>query len=197
MQNKKYSMLEDVYTMNVSSFRKRLLRDTVIESISTIYLIIIAIGIMHSFFASINSPRATIYVLVLFLFLTVSKGMKCSKFVEAYKELKNDFTNETCMSIAEETYDLDYTAYYESHQNRTFEEILPERPRFYNIFSIVSIAFAAVTTFIGIVLFIMSINQILVYGISAFTGFECISNFVYSTLAIYFGIKDIFTSIYS
>lgn len=192
--SQKYPILEDVYTMNVTSFRKRLLRDTIIQCAYAAYFIITTIVIILSFIYTNDISLITLAFFGLFSFSTTHVSLK---FIKAYYKLKQNPSSQTCLDIAEYTYDLDYTSYYEEHQDRTYEEVFPPKPRFYSIFRIVSTLFAAGAIIIGIIFMAQCVQDAFFFGLFTPVLIVVSMKFLYGSFALYFGVKDLISSIYS
>lgn len=192
--SRQYPILEDVYTMNVTSFSKRLLRDTIIQCAYAAYFIITTIVIILTFIYTNDISLITLAFFGLFAFSTTYISLK---FIKAYCTLKRNPTSQTCLDIAEYTYNLDYTSYYEEHQDRTFEEVFPPKPRFYSIFRIVSTLFAAGAIIIGIIFMAQCVQDAFFFGIFTPVLIVVSMKFLYGSFALYFGIKDLISSIYS
>ena len=184
-------ILEDVFTGNVTSFKKRLSREANIELITAIYFalttVVIAIVI---FIADVNDWIA----FIIFLFFTFGAISKSSSLIKAKIRLKNNPTIEQCMEIADETYKLDYLAYYEIRCNSTYEETLPSKPRLFKIFSIFSTIVAVAAALLGLGYIILGI--VIMFSepsieVGTFAGMY----FLYGSLATYFGIRDLIGSI--
>ena len=183
-------LLEDVYTCNISSFSNRLSRDTAINIIFTIYLIVTTIIIGFAVFTlGINDWIA----LIVFLFFTVTSVISSIKLINANNRLKNDPSKEQCQQIVDETYDLDYTSYYDAHTGKTYSEMLPYRPKYFSTFQIVSIIFAAIATILGIVYLVIGTLNI---WFSDYIELKAVGimTFLYGSLATYFGVKDLFST---
>lgn len=180
-------ILEDVYTCNVESFRKRLVRDTNIDTVAAIYFTVTTVAIALAIFnAGVNDWIALI-IFGLFTFGAISRSIS---FIRAKATLKSNPTPEQCMEIAEETYKLDYATYYEQHRGVSYADMLPSRPKNFNAFQIFSIVTASVASLLGIIYIVLAV--LIIFGSSslaagAFAGMY----FLYGSLATYFGIKDI------
>lgn len=180
-------ILEDVYTANVASFSKRLTRELIIEIVSAIYFIVTTIvsGIII-FIIGIND-WLTLIIFGFFTFLSIGRVINLLK---AKSSLKENPTGEQCMEIADDTYRLDYASYYEERQELSYQELLSQRPRHFKVFQIFSIIIAVIAALIGLSLIITAILIMLdsySYVAGAFGGMY----FLYGSLAIYFGIKDV------
>lgn len=184
-----YPILEDVYTMNVTSFRKRLKRDTNMACLSAAYFCLVAISSFILLFSTILALPAAI-----FLYVAVRAIFRSINFVKAYSMLKRNPTSQTCLDIAEYTYDLDYTTYYEEHQDRTYKEVFPPVPRYYNFFRFTSIIFAAITAYAGMTLVSLSLLRGHYELINVLSTLAAIQLFA---PALFLGIKDLITYIFT
>lgn len=180
-------ILEDVYTGNVSSFSKRLTRDSVIESITAVYFLVTTILICIVIFViGVNDWIA----LTVFAFFTYSAISRSISLIKANKSLRDNPTAEECMEIATDTYNLDYSSYYECRNLTAYENMLPQKPKYFKFFKALSIIIAGICTLLGILYILTSV----IYTFNFAFTYEIISlaamYFLYGTLATYFGIKD-------
>ena len=179
-------ILEDVYTGNVPSFRRRISKESTIETVTAIYfsvtMIVIAIAI---FKAGVNDWIA----LVIFGFFTFGAISRSINLFKAKSQLKANPTPEQCMEIAEKTYQLDYAAYYDAHNNMSFEDMLPPKPHHHQAFRIFSTVIAAIASLLG--LLYIALGIIIMFSESSLeAGAVAGMYFLYGSLAAYFGIKD-------
>ncbi|MGM9846191.1 MAG: hypothetical protein ACI30K_08220 [Muribaculaceae bacterium] len=177
-------ILEDVYTANVASFMKRLRRDTNIEIVSALYFTLATITIVISI---VVSGTIDLAALIIFGILSVSSIYRCISLVRASAGVKATPTPEQCMYVAEDTYGLDYTAYYEQRNGASYQDVLPKRPKFFTIFTVVSIVFAIIALLLGLLCVIAGLLLLLEYTNFAYAGITML----YGTLAMCFGVKDI------
>ena len=184
-------ILEDVYTGNVPSFRKRLSIEATIETVTAIYFSVTTVVIALAIFkAGINDWIA----LVIFGFFTFGAVSRSANLLKAKSQLKANPTPDQCMEIAENTYKLDYAAYYEAHDNISYEDMLPPKPQHYRTFRIVSIVIAAIASLLG--LLYIALGIIIMFSESSLeAGAVAGMYFLYGSLAAYFGIKDFISSI--
>lgn len=181
-------ILEDVYTMNVTSFRKRLKRDTYLACLSAAYFSIVAISSFILLSATLLLPVA------IFIYVAVRAIFRSINVVKAYSMLKRNPTSQTCLDIAEYTYDLDYTSYYEDHQGRTYKEVFPPVPRYYNFFRFTSIIFAAITACAAMTI----VSLLLLGGSSGYPGMLLTIVIIQPfALALFLSIKDLITYIFA
>lgn len=186
-------ILEDVYTGNVSSFSKRLSRESTIELVTAIYFAVTTIVIGIAVFAvGINDWIA----LIVFGFFTFGSIGRATSLLKAKSSLNANTTPEECMEIADETYKLDYASYYEQRQQTSYEEMLPPCPTHFKVFQIFSIIVAGVAALLGLI-YIISAIAIVVGSASLEAGAFAGMYFLYGSLATYFGIKDIMTMIHN
>ena len=86
-------ILEDVYTSNVSSFKKRLVRESNIETVTAIYFIVTTIVIALAIFkAGVNDWIA----LVIFGFFTYGAISRSISLIRVKAILKSNPTSEQC-----------------------------------------------------------------------------------------------------
>lgn len=182
-------ILEDIYTENISGFRKRLLKNAIIEMVGAVYFFITTILIVLDVLADGNAWVA----LVAFSFFTFKTVSRCVKMLKAHSLLNSNPTIEQCMQIADKVYDLNYEAYCESHVGLSSQEMLEPRPKYYIVFQIFSTVVAIAASLLGI-LFILIGAMGLLFESSFEAGTTAGMCFLYGSLATYFGIKDIFTA---
>lgn len=182
-------ILEDVYTGNVSSFSKRLSSDTFIETVTAIYFSITTLVVaMTIFLVGVNDWVA----LIVFGFFTIGAISRSIKLGKAKVALHSNPTDEECMEIATDVYQLDYASYYEAHSGVEYTDILPPKPRYFKGFQIFSLVVAGIATLLGL-LYIISGIIIMFKGRSIEIGALAGMYFLYGSLATYFGVKDFIT----
>lgn len=121
-------ILEDVYTCNVASFKKRLVRESNIETVTAIYFIVTTIVIALAIFkAGVNDWIA----LVIFGFFTYGAISRSISLIRAKAILKSNPTSEQCMEIADETYKLDYASYYDARNGVSYQDMFPPKPKYF------------------------------------------------------------------
>lgn len=180
-------ILEDVYTGNVASFRKRLSRDAMVETITALYfLVTVAVILFAILKAGVNDWIA----LIVFGFFMFGSMSRSAKLMKAKSELKSNPTSEQCMEIADETYGFDYASYYEAHENKSYQDMLPECPAHYKTCQIASLVVAIICALLGLLYLVVGIAiMIKEYSTEAyaFSGMYIL----YGSLATYFGVKDV------
>ena len=179
-------ILEDVYTGNVSSFKKRLVRESNIETVTAIYFIVTTIVIALAIFkAGVNDWIA----LLIFGFFTYGAISRSISLIGAKATLKSNPLPEQCMKIAYETYKLDYASYYDAHNGISYQQMLPPKPKHFKAFRVFSIVFAAIATLLGLLYIILGI-LIMLSQANLEAGAVAGMYFLYGSLAAYFGVKD-------
>jgi len=179
-------IMEDIYSGNVTSFKKRLSREAWIETVTAIYFCVTTVVIGIAIFKVGVNDWIALAVFALFTFGAISRS---ANLMKANSSLKSEPTPEQCMKIAEKTYKLDYAAYYEERQNSTYESMLPQCPRRYKVFQWFSIIIAAIASLLGLLHIILSLVIMLNNSDIETQAVACMC-FLYGSLAAYFGIKD-------
>lgn len=124
-------ILEDVYTSNVDSFKKRLVRESNIETVTAIYFTVTTVVIALAIFkAGVNDWIA----LVIFGFFTYGAISRSISLIRAKAILKSNPTSEQCMEIADETYKLNYASYYDAHNGVSYQDMFPPKPKYFKTF---------------------------------------------------------------
>lgn len=179
-------ILEDVYTGNVSSFKKRLIREANIETVTAIYFIVTTIVIALAIFkAGVNDWIA----LVIFGFFSYGAISRSISLIQAKATLKSNPTPEQCMEIADETYKLDYASYYDAHNGTSYQDMLPPKPRYFKAFRVFSVVIAAIASLLGLLYIILGV-LIMISQTTVEAGAVAGMYFLYGSLAAYFGVKD-------
>ncbi len=178
-------ILEDVYTGNVSSFKKRLVRDSNIETVTAMYFTVTTVVIALAIFkAGVNDWIA----LVIFGFFTYGAISRSISLIRAKAIFKSNPTPEQCMEIADETYKLDYASYYDAHNGISYQDMLPPKPRYFKAFKVFSIVFAVIASLLGLLYIILGVLMLSQTTLEA--GAVAGMYFLYGSLATYFGVKD-------
>lgn len=187
-------ILEDVFTGNVESFQKRLSKEALLETVSALYYVIAIIA----FLIIPNYMNGFDYWFMLIVFTILGiRTIACSvKLLTATSQLKDNPTSEQRMEIAEDTFKLDYSAYYAMRCENPYSELLPTKPRYYSFFKFFSLIVATIVIILG--LFYTAMGIIIMCGDitlsrSAFSGMI----FLYGSLAAYYGIRDFISCIRS
>lgn len=179
-------ILEDVYTGNVSSFKKRLVREANIETVTAIYFTVTTAVIALAIFkAGVNDWIA----LVIFGFFTYGAISRSISLFHAKSLLKSNPIPEQCMEIADDTYKLDYTSYYDAHNGISYQKMLPPKPKYFKAFKVVSIVIAAIASLLGLLYIVLGV-LIMLSQTSLEAGAVAGMYFLYGSLAAYFGVKD-------
>lgn len=135
------SILEDVYTGDVKSFRKRLSREIMDKTILAIFFF--ALTAADLLMDLIDGYNEWIYPIV-FGFFTFRLMNRSIKLLKAKSGLDSNPTSEQCREIANGVYGLDYASYHEARGNRSYQDILPKLPAHYELFQVISLTFAII-----------------------------------------------------
>ena len=175
-----------IYTGNVASFKKRLVREANIETVTAIYFIVTTIVIALAIFkAGVNDWIA----LVIFGFFTYGAISRSISLMRAKATLKSNPTPEQCMEIADDTYKLDYASYYDAHNGVSYQDMLPANPKYFTAFKILSVVIAAIASLLGLLYIILGV-LIMLSQTTLEAGAIAGMYFLYGSLAAYFGVKD-------
>lgn len=186
-------ILEDIYTGNVISFKKRLSREAWVETITAIYFCITTVVVAFAIFkAGVNDWIA----LAIFGFFTFGAISRSVSLVKAYSSLKSELTPEQCMEIADESYKLDYSSYYEGRHGNSYKDMLPPSPRYYKVFQWFSIVIASIASLLGLLYIVLGAVIILTNNYIEAQAVACMYS-LYGSLAVYFGVKDFITILQS
>lgn len=183
-------VLEDIYKGDVGAFGKRLVRDTTVNIFEAIYFVVVFAIILLSFIYGAREFAA----LIVFGWLGYGVVTRAMKFHQAQNALALNPTPQECMTIANNLYNLDYAAYYNEREGKTYEEMLPPRPQFYTAFQVATIIFAVVSALFGLV-FIALAAMSFFGSMSIVHGLYWGMNFLYGSLALYFGVRDVITTV--
>lgn len=186
-------VMEPAYEGDVRKFRKELGSRMLIDGIWAIYVIITVISLV---FAMLDGAGNQLFTLVIFALLGMAAIRSSVKFTSAYSALSRNPTPEQCVEIVQTAYGYDYASYYEAHQGQTAAQMLPPIPRRYKGYLIFSIVVAAVCALLGTLSLALAIF-VTVANSMPFTFVFMSGYFLYASVAIYFGIKDLAGSIAS
>lgn len=179
-------ILEDVYTGNVPSFKKRLVRDSNIELVTAIYFIVSIIAIA---FAIFKAGANDWFALIIFGYLSYGSISQSISLIRARAALKSNPTPEQCVEIADDTYKLDYASYYDAHNGVSYQDMLSPKPKYFTAFKVFSIVVAAIAFLLGLSYVILSV-YIMISRMTLEIGTLAGMYFMYGSLAAYFGVKD-------
>ena len=186
-------IMEDIYNGNVAHFRKRIDRDTAIETLSAIYFITTTALLLYMLISS--GLNNNIVALVVFAFLSIGAYTRAGKLIKASIALRKDPSAEECMSVAYSIFNLNYENYYVQRIDRQLSDLLPERPKGYTLFIVISIIFAIISMVLGLLFISLGTLGLIRTGMSTAGWFFL--QILYGTLAIYFGFRDCVDSIQS
>lgn len=180
------SILETIYEGRFDAFRRRIARETVVESVSAIYFgattIVLLLLVM-------GRDSSSMFALVVFAFLSIGAVTRASKLYKATTALSGNAAPPVYMSVAYSIYGLDYNAYYQSRDGKELKDLLPPRPPRFRLFLVCSAAIAVICALLGAIFFIGGVISILAGLGHGFVGMGII-NVLYGTLALFYGIRD-------
>lgn len=181
-----YPVLESVYTGNVAVFSKRLGSMALTESVTSVYFCLTTVFIIIT---SLRSGSGW-FELIIFGLFALGTITRSSRLVNSYFKLKRNPTPDECVAIAEDTFKLNYTAYFDQRQGRSYVDMFPPRPQYYKAFLVVSAIIAVVAAVLGVITITFAI--IASYSnASVGNGIMAGMYFLYGALATYFGIRDL------
>ena len=93
------------------------------------------------------------------------------------------------MEIADDTYKLDYASYYNAHNGVAYADMLPPKPKHFQVFKVFSIVISVIASLFGLLYIILGIIIMLSQS-SLEAGAVAGIYFLYGSLAAYFGAKD-------
>lgn len=181
------AIMEEVYTGNIEALRKRLSREATLQFIAAIYFGATFVFVVYSLI--FNSDADDWIALALFGLFALGAISGASKYNKAKWQITNDPSPEKCSEVLATLYGMNYDAYYNQRSGSKYEDMLPPTPAHYNAFQIFSLVVAIVCTLLGVVYMIRAI-LILVMNQSAGGMSAGIMYILYSSLAIYYGIRD-------
>ncbi|MDE5849641.1 MAG: hypothetical protein K2H38_05825 [Muribaculaceae bacterium] len=186
-------VLEDIFTGNLIHFRKRLTRQAIVEAVTSFYFLITTLVLVLSVARSGGDDWLALIIFALFTFSTISRSIK---LLQAYSRLKTDLSKEECARVAMETYRLDYEAYAQNRERGSYADMLPPKPKHFRAFQIFSMIVSGICVALGLIYIVLGLGVMFageVIGTGAIAGMY----FLYGSLAAYFGIKDLISSVSS
>ncbi|MCM1110703.1 MAG: hypothetical protein NC336_05810 [Clostridium sp.] len=182
-------ILEDVYTGNVASFRKRLSREACVETVTAVYFCVTTALIL---FVALRYGGGDWVSMGIFLFFTIGAVTRSVSLAKGCTRLRQNPTREECAEIVRDTYRMNYDSYREARSATPYTLLFPERPRNYKVFRWFSIVVAAIVSVLG--LFYIVTGSIVMFGSGNMAGsaLACMYS-LYGSLAAYYGIKDFIT----
>lgn len=180
------SVLEEVYTENIRAFQKRLSRMVTLEFITAVYLGVAFIFVLFSMVRGSGNDWVALLIFGFFSFAAISRAFKLS---QSYNKIKENPTAEECVTVMEQTYNINYSSYYNARSQTTAAAMIPPEPKHFMAFQIFSLVIAIITALLGLYFLVLGII-ILIHGNGAESISGGIMYFLYGSLAAYFGIRD-------
>lgn len=183
-------MLEATYAGDVKAVNKMLTRETILETVTSIYFTLTTIAILIVVFVFGVSDWIALLV---FGFFTIAAIARANNMVKARHSLSENPTQEQCADIAESVFQYPYASYAEARREApSAAAMMPPRPKYYEVFQVFSAIVAVVAIVMGVVYILQGVDiftDSTVFGAGAFAGMSLL----YGTLAAYFGIRDLLT----
>lgn len=143
-------ILEDVYTGNVSSFRKRLIGDCCIETAIAICFFatfVIALDIFKPGENNGGNNWIAVAICGFFAYRAISRSVP---LIRATAVLISKPTPEQCMKIADKTYKLDYASYSDARNGASYQDMLSSEPEDFKVYNTFSMVIAAMVALPGL-----------------------------------------------
>ena len=187
-------VLEEVYVGNVGAFRHRLSARVNIEFITAVYFILTTVVIFIALITTVTQDWFPVAVFGTFTYGAIVKSVSLFK---AKSRLNRNPTPEECREIAEGTYGLDYTSYYEVRSYvGTYEGVLPPKPRYFKAFMVFSTVISVIAILLGSVCIFRGI--VIMLSVPSFeAGAVAGMILLYGSVAAYFGVKDFLSCVRS
>lgn len=182
-----WPILEDIYRGDVGSFSRRLRRQAVVETVTSLYFCLTAVVVV---IGALRGGAQDWVILIIFGFFAFGAIARSVKLVNAYQALKDDPTPQKCIETAQAVYGLNYASYYQArHGAGSYEDIFPPRPPYFTAFQIVSLLFALAACVLGL-FYVVSGVIVMVQRSSFIINAAAAMYFLYGSLAVYFGVRD-------
>lgn len=179
-------IMEDIYTRNFSSFKKRLHREMLMQFLTAIYFGATLVFIGLTFY---RRSSVEWFELLIFSFFAIASINSAYQYNRAYNEVRDNENSDTCISVAQKLYRLNYNSYYSQRAGASeFRTVLPPEPRNFRAFQIFSFIVAVVCGLLALGVLIMAIFMFISDEPKALSA--GVMYFLYGTLALNFGIKD-------
>lgn len=184
-------IMNEVYTGNVQGFRKRLGTMATIEFISALYF---GVAFVFSLFLLTTSGSNGWLELLIFGFLAFGTVSRAAKLQKLTWRLRKNPNPQECVSVVD-AMGLDYASYYDHRRNVGKDAVLPPAPRHFKAFRIFSIIMSAICIILGLLFLVMAMLSLIAHYSILGVATYGIMTLLYGSLAVYFGIKDIMSSI--
>ena len=180
-------ILEEIYSGRITSFRRRLTRQTIIEFVTAVYF---GVALVFIIFSLIHGGDANDWIaLAVFVLIAYGTIRKAAMLNQASREISENPTQEECSRVAQKAYGLNYEAYESQRTVSRREDMIPPMPRYYMAFQIISLIIAIGCAILGVIYLVLALIAIIRSNFAA--GLSAgIMYFLYGSLATYFGIRD-------
>ena len=180
-------VMEEVFTGDIGRFRKRITRQAIAEAFTSIYLLISTLVILLSIVDYGNNDWVGLIIFALITFSVISRSIKLLK---AYSQLKVNPTKEEGERIVIDVYRMNYPAYAEQREGRSYKEMFPPKPTHFKAFQVFSMIVSGICVVLGLVYIVLGLSAIFGSGYSIMTAIAEMY-LLYGSLATYYGIKDL------
>ena len=181
------TILEEIYSGNAETLRKRLARQTMVQFITAVYFGATFVFVLYSILQHSDANDWIALVLFgLFAFGAINSAVTLNK---AKWQITADPSPESCNEVVRKVYRMDFDSYRTHRSMSSLSEMLPPAPPHIKAFRIFSIIIAIICALLGI---IYLIRGILIFAfMNSGAGISAgIMYFLYGSLAAYFGTKD-------
>ena len=180
-------VMEEVFTGDIGRFRKRITRQAIAEAFTSIYLLISTLVILLSIVDYGNNDWVGLIIFALITFSAISRSIKLLK---AYSQLKANPSKEEGERIVIDVYRMNYPAYAEQREGRSYEEMFPPKPTHFKVFQVFSMIVSGICVVLGLVYIVLGLSAIFGSGSSIMAAIAEMY-LLYGSLATYYGIKDL------
>ncbi|MCH5319271.1 MAG: hypothetical protein J1E38_06140 [Paramuribaculum sp.] len=182
-----FRLIADFKSDNIESIKNRIRTDARVETFTAIYFIIstfvLLLGVLR------YDGRDWISLLI-FLLFTIGAIAKSCSLIKAYERLKNNPDKNECKKAVAAIYRIDLDTINPELYSNIEEKLLNQRPKYYGVFRVVSLVIAIICALLGLyfvyqgIMFMFANESITVRAMAGMY-------FLYGSLAVYYGIKDI------
>lgn len=174
------SIMEMAYTNDYKKYKQQALLQMIVSAATFIYLLLWFIALFTS---SSNDPLVDKILLGAFMILA---GISSARSISLYLQVRKA----GCVILDKELQEV-YKSYKEDRNTRTYEEMLLPTPKYYQAMNTANVVIAMLCIVIGL------LSSILLAYREAFPQFSEIVLTVWCMLAIYFGVKDLLSTLNS
>lgn len=183
-------ILNDIYSGNVTAFKNRLNRISIINFIWAVYF---GVSLIFSLLVMNSYGSSGLIGIFIFGLLAIGSLMKASRLRKYLYRLHQTPTPEECAKTAA-AMGLNYDAYYDMRRSLAGNALLPPPPPHFGAFEIFSLIAAVICCVFGLYYIV-----VLITGVSVAPNFSIstsvIMYFLYASLSLYYGVRDCISSV--